>query len=490
MKTTDEITNLTVAELSNEIRSRNLSAREITEAYLSRIEKCDSDINSYITVTRDIALSAADEADRRIRTNENAGEHRLAGIPFSVKDNINVKGTKTTCASKILSEFVSPYSASVFEKIEGVGGVLLGKTNLDEFAMGSSCEKSYFGAVKNPLDPARSPGGSSGGAAASVAARMAPWAIGTDTGGSTRQPASFCGLVSMKPTYGLVSRYGVAELASSLDTVSPITKTVYDNALVLSSMCGRDTRDMTSIEPDGDLLGEIGEEIKGLKIGLMKDYEGLCTEGMAGSLRRAAGILESLGAEVEYVTLPPSNISLDTYMVMTSAECSSNLARYDGVKYGYSSGGESYADIMIGSRSAGFGDEVKRRIVTGAFVLSSTLHGDYYRKVKAVQLRICKMIDEIFGKYDMVLTPTTSGKAFRLDKYAEDPVELYGSDIFTILANLTGCPAITLPCGGDGKMPYGAMLMGKKLSEAKLYRTAYALEDALKPYVKEEVRFV
>lgn len=486
MERYNDITKLTVTELSGAIARRALSSREVTEAYLGRIDDLDSKIGSYITVTRDIALEKADLVDKYIKNNESI--HSLTGIPFSLKDNINVEGTKTTCASKMLADFVSPYSSTVYEKLYGVGGILLGKTNLDEFAMGSSCEKSYFGQTKNPLDTNRSPGGSSGGSAAAVAGRMSPYSIGTDTGGSTRQPASFCGLVALKPTYGLVSRYGVVEFASSLDTVSPITRNVYDNALVLSAIAGRDTRDMTSIDPAGDFLDGIERGVSGLRIGFMRDFDEHCTSHTAESVGRAALLLESIGADVEFVRLPSTDISLNTYMVIAAAECSSNLARYDGLKYSYTEDGDSYSEIMTNSRMSGFGEEVKRRIITGAYALSSTYKGDYYRKIKAAQLEICKIIENLFKRYDMILTPTASGKAFRLDSFDEDPTELYGSDRFTTLANLTGCPAITIPCGGNGEMPYGVMLMGRKLSESNLYRAAYALEEVLKPYVKREVR--
>lgn len=486
MEKYNDITKLTVVELSGAIARRELSSREVTDAYLERIDDVDGDIGSYITVTRDTALCQAERADEYIRNNEEI--HPLSGIPYSLKDNINVAGIKTTCASKMLADFVSPYSASVYEKLDGVGGVLLGKTNLDEFAMGSSCEKSYFGQTKNPLDTERSPGGSSGGSAAAVAGKMSPYSIGTDTGGSTRQPASFCTLVAMKPTYGLVSRYGVVEFASSLDTVSPITRDVYDNALVLSAMAGRDPRDMTSIDPTDDFLERIGDGVRGLKIGFMRDFDEHCTARAAESVGRAAMLLESIGADVEFVRLPSTDLSLNTYMVIAAAECSSNLARFDGLKYSCAEDGDSYAEIMTSSRMSGFGDEVKRRIITGAYALSSTYKGDYYRKIKAAQLEICKMTENLFKRYDMILTPTAAGKAFRLDSFDEDPTEIYGSDRFTILANLTGCPAITIPCGGNGEMPYGVMLMGPRLSEAKLYRAAYALEEVLKPYVKREVR--
>ena len=480
-----DITKLTVSQLSDEIKRHNLSSREIAEAYLDSIDEHNSEINAYVTVTREIALKSADKADEYILNHEVF--HPLTGIPFSLKDNIHVSGVKTTCASDILRDFVSPFDSAVYERTAKCGGVLLGKTNLDEFAMGSSCEKSCFGSTKNPLDTKRSPGGSSGGSAAAVAGGMSPWSIGTDTGGSARQPASFCGLVSMKPSYGLVPRWGVVEFASSLDTVSPITRDVYDNALVLSAISGRDRRDMTSLDPTSDMLSEIGGEVRGLKIGFMRDFDSLCTPGASESVGRCALLLESLGADVEFVHMPPTDVMLNTYMVIAAAECSSNLSRFDGVKYCTGEDGASYAEIMLASRMAGFGDEVKRRIITGAFALSSTYHGDYYRKIKAAQLEICRMTERLFDRYDMILTPTAADCAFSLESYAEDPTALYGSDRFTILANLTGCPAMTIPCGGDGRMPYGAMLMGKKLSEAKLYRAAYALEDVLRPYIRQEV---
>lgn len=483
---TKELLELTVAQLVGELRAHRISSHEVTEAYIKRIDETEPKINAYITRTYDCARDAAEKADRLLA--ENADEiPLLTGVPLAVKDNIALRGYRMTCASKVLEDFVPPYTASVVEKS---GGVVLGKTNLDEFAMGSSCEKSIIGATKNPLDQKRSAGGSSGGAAAAVASHMAPWAIATDTGGSSRQPAAFCGLVSMKPTYGMISRYGVTELASSMDTVCPITENVYDNAMILEAIAGRDPRDMTSIAPLCSFTEKIENGVGGMKIGLMRGMAEHCDHGQTLAVERAAKILEKLGAALDVIDLPDTTSVVNAYVITTAAEVSSNLARYDGLKYGYSGDGESYSEIMADTRCTGLGDEVKRRIIAGAYVLSSTISGDRYRRVQVLRQNLCEQTDELFGKYDVVLMPTAQGIAFKLSDFDNDPTGLYNSDRFTAFANLTGCPAITIPCGGDGVMPYGAMLMGGRLREDLLFRAAFALENELKPYIREEVRRV
>ncbi len=482
----NEIIKKSVAELSNLIRSREVSAAEVTDAYLARIEETEPEINAYITVTSDEARRDAELADAVIAV-EGDDAPILAGVPYSLKDNIMTAGIRSTCASRMLENFVPPYSATVHEKIGMCGGVLLGKNNLDEFAMGSSSEKSYFGTVRNPIDKTRSAGGSSGGSAAAVSACSTPWSVGTDTGGSTRQPASFCGVVSIKPTSGLVSRFGVAELSSSLDTVCPITRNVYDSALVLGCISGRDERDMTSLDVSEKYTDGIDSGVRGLRVGVFFGSYGACSAGCRNSFARSAEKLRKMGATVEEAVIPRTDIILATYLVICSAEASSNLARFDGLKYGYSAGGESYAEIMTKSRAEGFGAEVKKRILAGGYALSSIDGEDYYRSAKAAQAEVCSIVDGLWDKFDLLLMPTSADAAFVIGAHDADPAKMYASDLFTTIANITGCPAITLPSGGDGCLPYGVTLMGKRLSEKMLFRAAYALEDALSEYVKAEV---
>lgn len=483
MHTNEEILTLTVAQLAEELQSRRISAVEAVEAYRTRMDAM-LEINAFLSIDDAVLHRHAEEADQKL-----AGDRkelsRLTGVPMAVKDNMAVQGYRMTCASKMLEDFMPPYDATAVVK---TGGVVLGKTNLDEFAMGSSCERSIIGATKNPLDTTRSPGGSSGGSAAAVAAYMAPWAIGTDTGGSCRQPAAFCGIVSMKPTYGLVSRYGVTELASSMDTVCPLTRNVYDNALVLDCISGRDRRDMTSLDASESCTAKIGEGVRGMKIGLMCGFEDRCEQGQTEAVIRAARTLEKMGAAVESIALPDLDTVVNTYLIVLAAECSSNFARYDGLKYGYAGDGANYSEIMASSRSGGFGDEVKRRMLTGAYALSTTISGDRFRRVQIVRQNLCEQMDGIFAHYDALLMPTAAGAAFALGDFAATPTALYNSDCFTALANLTGHPAITVPCGGDGELPYGAMLMAGRMREAALYHIAFALESELKSVIRQEVR--
>lgn len=480
----NEILTMTACELLTALEKKTLSSAEITDAFLGRIREADGEINAFLSVDEEKARLAAKEADRRLAAD---GEEHLplTGLCAAVKDNIAVRGYRMTCASKMLEDFVPPYEATAVSRS---GCVVLGKTNLDEFAMGSSCEKSIAGATRNPRDLTRSPGGSSGGSAAAVAAHMAPWALGTDTGGSCRQPASFCGIVAMKPTWGLVSRYGVTEFASSMDTVCPLTGNVADNARILDAISGRDERDMTSLDAPGKFTDSIGKGVRGMKIGLMQGTETLCEAGVSDALLRAARLLEKLGAEVEMVSLPDFDTVIDTYMIVVSAECASNFARYDGLKYGFSAQGKTYGEIMTRTRSEGFGDEVKRRILMGTCALSETVSKDRYRRVQTVRQALCEQTDALFLHYDAILMPTAASAAFGLKGFDADPTAIYNSDCFTVLANLTGHPAITLPCGGNGTLPYGAMLMGGRMRDGVLYRIAYALEQELLPVIGEEVR--
>lgn len=475
-----ELLTLDVRTLSRLVRERELSVTEVLEAYIASVEANDERINAYITKTFSVAREQARRLEGRIAEGDIPA---LCGVPFAVKDNIAVEGVPMTCASELLRDFVPPYSATVYERSVDVGGVLLGKTNLDEFAMGSSCENSIFGATKNPHDETRSAGGSSGGSAAAVAAMEAAWAIGSDTGGSARQPAAFCGVCAMKPTYGAVSRYGLTEFASSLDTVCPITKNVGDNALVLEALVGRDRRDMTSLDIVGDYTSGLESGVSGLRIALPRGWDdsvGLETE-VAERVKRSAEALRRLGADIVTVSMPYLREAVDVYMTVSAAEASSDLARFDGIRYGVraDADGEDVYDNMKRTRSDGFGREVKRRILTGIYVLSSVLTGDYYRRIRAAGADICKRVDELFEAIDVLLMPTAPTVAFELGRYASSPTDMYSADRFTVLANLTGCPALSVPAvgGRDRSLPVGVMLMGKKLSEAMLYRVAFALEE-------------
>ena len=476
------LTERSAAELAEALERREVSAVELTMAYLSRMTTEEPLVNAYITPTARMALEQASRADERRRNGEKTSP--LCGIPYAVKDNFAVAGVPMTCASEMLRDFVPDYTAAVCERIGAAGGVLLGKTNLDEFAMGSFCERSIAGPTRNPLDPERSPGGSSGGSAAAVAAGEAAWAVGSDTGGSARQPAAFCGLVSVKPTYGLVSRRGMAELASSLDTVCPIAKTVEDCAMALTEMAGADPLDMTTYASAEDFRSALDEDPRGLTVGIADEGDG-CAESVTRAVNRAAERLERLGVNVVPVTMP-LGMALEIYLIVASAEASSNMARYDGLRYGLHGAGATAADRMRDARTRGFGDEVKRRIVTGAYALSSTYGGGYYRKVKAAQQSVCRDTEAILSRVDAVLLPTASGPAFRLGSFADDPNALYRSDRFTTIANLTGCPALQLPGGGDGSMPVGISLMGGKRSEGVLFRLAAALERELEDDVRKE----
>lgn len=477
-----KITEMTVASLVEAVEKKELSSVDITKAYIERANETEDIVNSYITLCPTLALEAAERADK-------ADIPAIRKIPFAVKDNVAYSEVKMTCASHMLENFVPSYTATAVEKM---GGVVLGKTNLDEFAMGSSCEKSYFGVTHNPVAPEHSAGGSSGGSAACVKACSAPWSIGTDTGGSARQPSAFCGVVSIKPTYGLVSRYGVAELASSLDTVCPITKNVYDCAMVLENMAGHDKRDMTSTSREsyvGEFTSAIKKEygIRGLRIGLMDGFEKYCDEAVTKSTLRAAEIAEKLGANVERTKMLSGDETLGAYMVISQAECSSNLSRFDGIKFGYRADGEDYREIMRKSRSEGFGDEVKRRIMSGCYALSESHGGNFFAGIKGIRSRIIREAAKLFEKYDIIMLPTAAGCAFKLGSFDTDPTMLYASDMFTVFGNLTGVPALQLPSGGNGVLPCGISLMAASNCDKLLFSAASVLEAEMKEYVSAEV---
>ena len=480
----------TIHEYAELLKQRKLSSVELTKQYLARIEKADAQIGSYITVCPDEALAAAGKADERIARGEAT---LLTGIPVGIKDNICTEGITTTCASKMLYNFVPPYDATVTKRLKNEGAVILGKLNMDEFAMGSSTESSYFKKTKNPYDLTRVPGGSSGGSAASVSADLAPYALGSDTGGSIRQPAAFCGNVGLKPTYGLVSRFGLIAFASSLDQIGSFTKDVTDCAIVLNAIAGYDKMDSTSVDADKtDYTKALGLPLKGMKIGVPKQYleSGIQTE-IKEAVENAIKVYEMLGAECEECSLPLSKFALPAYYLISSAEASSNLARFDGIKYGYRA--EEYhglTDLYEITRSEGFGEEVKRRIMLGTYALSSGYYDAYYKKAQQVRGLIKRDFAACFEKYDVLLTPTTPTTAYKFGEKS-DPVAMYMGDICTVAVNIAGLPAISIPAGLDKKgMPIGIQLIANSFDERKLLTAAFAYEretgyEKLRPTVKE-----
>lgn len=480
----------TIHEYAELLKQRKLSSVELTKQYLARIEKADAQIGSYITVCPDDALAAAGKADERIAKGEAT---LLTGIPVGIKDNICTEGITTTCASKMLYNFVPPYDATVTKRLKNEGAVILGKLNMDEFAMGSSTESSYFKKTKNPYDLTRVPGGSSGGSAASVSADLAPYALGSDTGGSIRQPAAFCGNVGLKPTYGLVSRFGLIAFASSLDQIGSFTKDVTDCAIVLNAIAGYDKMDSTSVDADKtDYTKALGLPLKGMKVGVPKQYleSGIQTE-IREAVENAIKVYEMLGAECEECSLPLSKFALPAYYLISSAEASSNLARFDGIKYGYRA--EEYhglTDLYEITRSEGFGEEVKRRIMLGTYALSSGYYDAYYKKAQQVRGLIKRDFAACFEKYDVLLTPTTPTTAYKFGEKS-DPVAMYMGDICTVAVNIAGLPAISIPAGLDKKgMPIGIQLIANSFDERKLLTAAFAYEretgyEKLRPTVKE-----
>jgi aspartyl-tRNA(Asn)/glutamyl-tRNA(Gln) amidotransferase subunit A len=472
----EELLQKGIAEMRGRLRDGQITSVELTRFYLDRIKKYDCLTGCYLRLTEETALEKAAEADERIRSGRDGD---LTGIPFGMKDILCTKGVETTCASQILKGFVPPYDATVIKKLDESGYVHLGRINMDEFAMGSSTENSSFQITKNPWDLSRIPGGSSGGSAAAVVAGLCAATLGTDTGGSIRQPASLCGAVGLKPTYGRVSRYGLVAFASSLDQIGPITKNVADCAVVLKAIAGHDPLDSTSIpQPVPDYVASLGREIDGLRIGMPKEYfiEGMereVKEAVEGSLKT----FEGLGAEIVPISLPHTEFAVAAYYIICTAEASSNLARYDGVKYGLRADGKDIIDMYKQTRSAGFGKEVKRRIILGTYVLSSGYYDAYYRKAGQARTLIRRDFDKAFEQCDAIVTPVSPTTAFKIGEKTEDPLTMYLSDIFTIPVNLAGLPAISLPCGFDGKgLPVGLQIIGKPLDETLLLQTASLLE--------------
>lgn len=469
--------NHSLAELSKALHAKKFSSVELTQHYLKRIEQHDPQLNSFITVAKGSALIEARQADQQLAQNNATA---LTGIPIAQKDIFCTLGIKTSCGSRMLDNFIAPYDATVVERFKNAGTVLLGKTNMDEFAMGSSNENSYYGPVKNPWDTTTVAGGSSGGSAAAVAARLTPAATGTDTGGSIRQPAALCNLTGLKPTYGRVSRYGMIAFASSLDQGGPMALTAEDCAMLLNAMAGFDEKDSTSIDhPVPDYTATLNNSLAGLKIGLPKEYFGKGLDpNIAALIEAAIKEYEKLGATVHDINLPNVNLSVPAYYVVAPAECSSNLARFDGVRYGYRcENPKDLEDLYKRSRSEAFGAEVKRRIMIGTYALSAGYYDAYYLKAQKIRNLIAQDFEQAFKQVDIILSPTTPSPAFKIGAKVDDPVSMYLSDIYTIAANLAGLPGLSLPAGFMDGMPIGMQLVGKHFDEARLLNTAHRYQQ-------------
>lgn len=468
----------TAHELHDLLVNKEISAEELNRAVLDRITEVDGKVKAYVTITGEQALEQARLVDRALKNGETIAP--LAGIPVAVKDNICTDGVLTTAGSKMLANFVPPYSATVVKKLEGAGVTMPGKVNLDEFAMGSSTENSAFFVTSNPWDIERVPGGSSGGSAAAVAAGEAICSLGSDTGGSIRLPASFCGVVGMKPTYGAVSRYGLIAFASSLDQIGPLTRDVTDCAAMLNVICGHDPLDSTSAQYQApDYRDFLKNDVRGMKIGIPREY---MTEGMNESVRevieQAFSFFESMGAHVEYTTLPHTEYALPAYYLLAPSEASSNLARYDGVRYGFrAKGAEDVINMFMKTRSEGFGDEVKRRIMLGTYALSAGYYDAYYLKALKVRTLIKQDFERAFEKYDLLMSPVSPTTAFRIGEKNSDPMQMYLTDVCTIAVNLAGVPAMSIPCGFADGLPVGLQLIGRYFGEGTLLRAAYTYEQ-------------
>ena len=473
-----ELNWLSIQEAHEQLTSRQISSVELTQACLDRIDAVEDRVQSFLTLTPEIALTQANEADRRLAAGEGGP---LTGVPVQIKDVMCTEGVATTCASRMLENFVPVYNATVVERLTAQGAVMLGKGNMDEFAMGSSCENSAFHPTHNPWDLERVPGGSSGGAAASVASGEAIYSLGSDTGGSVRQPAAFCGVVGMKPTYGLVSRYGLIAFASSLDQIGPIGRSVADCATVLNGIAGHDPRDATSVARAlQDYTANLGQDIKGMRLGVPEEY---FVEGMEPGIRKAIddalATLEGLGASVRPVSLPTTRYALACYYIIAPSECSANLARYDGVKYGY-----SYQDTtdmweaMEKTREYGFGPEVTRRVMLGTYALSTGYYDAYYLKAQQARTLIRQDFERVFQDVDALVTPTSPVTAFKIGDMVDDPVQMYLTDVCTLPVNIAGLPALSVPCGFSDGLPVGMQLIGPHFSEETLLRTAHAYESA------------
>ena len=466
---------LTVHELIEKLDNKEITPEEITRSYIDRINEKEKDIKAFVTITEKEAIEKSKNIDRKIS--------KFAGIPIGIKDNICTKGVRTTCSSKILENFIAPYDATVMDKINAQNMITLGKLNMDEFAMGASTEYSYFGATKNPWDLNKVPGGSSGGSAAAVAADMVPWALGSDTGGSVRQPAALCGVVGLKPTYGLVSRYGLVAFASSLDQIGPITKDVEDCANLLNIIAGYDNKDSTSAKLlQKDYTKNLKNGVKGLKIGIPKEFfgEGI-NEEVKEKIKNTIELYKELGAEVEECSLDIADEALAVYYIIACAEASSNLGRFDGIRYGYRTKDfENLDELFINSRSEGFGAEVKRRIILGTYVLSSGYYDAYYKKAQKVRTFIKQEFEKLFKKYDVLITPTSPTVAYDIGTRSTNPLEMYLADLCTVSVNIVGLPGISIPCGVDKNgLPIGMQIIGKSFDEETILKVAYSAEQKL-----------
>ena len=474
-----ELTSLTINAARAAIQERKTTAYALAEAHYARIQKEDGQIGAFLTLSKERALEKADHIDRMVA--EGKTLPALGGVPVAIKDVMSTRGVRTTAGSKILSKYVPPYDCTAVKRLESAGAVVLGKTNCDEFAMGSSNENSGFHPVRNPRDLNRVPGGSSGGSAAAVASNMAVAALGSDTGGSIRQPAAFCGVVGLMPTYGRVSRYGLIAFASSLDHIGPLTKTVKDAAIVLRTIAGRDPMDATSADvPVPDYVAELDKPIRGMKVGVAKEYFG---DGLDDEIRHAVELaidkLKGLGCEIVPVSLPHTRYAIPTYYLVATAEASANLARYDGVRYSRRANGvKTLTEMYRRSRDEGFGAEVKRRIMLGTYALSAGYYDAYYLKAQKVRTLLTRDFDEAFRKVDAIVTPTSPTAAFRLGEKSNDPLAMYLADIYTVTADLAGIPGISIPCGETKeKLPIGLQILGKHFDEAAILRVAHAYEQ-------------
>ncbi|NLY78902.1 MAG: Asp-tRNA(Asn)/Glu-tRNA(Gln) amidotransferase subunit GatA [Lysinibacillus sp.] len=464
-------------ELQEGLHNGEFTITDLTNEVYNRIEAVDGDVQAFLTLNKEKALEEAKEKDQ-VPVNERGP---LFGLPIAIKDNILTEGLETTCASKMLEGFVPIFDATVMKKLREAGMITVGKVNLDEFAMGSSTETSYFKTTKNPWNFEHVPGGSSGGSAASVAAGEVPFALGTDTGGSIRQPAAFCGVVGLKPTYGRVSRFGAVAFASSFDQIGPITRNVYDNALLLEAIAGEDPNDSTSANvPVPNYVSKLDGDIKGLRVAVPKEFLG---EGVSETVRKsvedALEVLKGLGATVEEVSLPHSKYALAAYYILSSSEASSNIASFDGIRYGFRAEGvKNLLELYKETRAQGFGDEVKRRIMLGTYSLSAGTYDAYYKKAQQVRTLIKADYDKVFEDYDVIVGPTTPSPAFKIGENIDDPLMMYANDILTIPINLAGVPAISIPCGFDNGLPLGLQIIGIQFDEETVYRAAYAFEQA------------
>ncbi len=467
--------NNTIENLHRQLVNGEISAVELTKDYFSKIKKAEQQLNCFISLNEDEAIIKASEIDQKIKSGQKIGW--LAGIPMAVKDNMLVEGLKCTAGSKMLNNYFATYSATVVEKVIEQGAIILGKTNMDEFAMGSSGETSFFGSAKNPFDLDRVPGGSSSGSASCVAGDLAVYSLGSDTGGSIRQPASFCGLVGLKPTYGRVSRHGLISLASSFDQIGPLTKNVRDCACVFEVISGSDGFDATSLKENNEVLNHLGADLKGKTIGLPKEFfiEGM-DDRIVKKVQEVTEKIKSLGLNIKEISLPLSKYSLAVYYILMTAEMSSNLARFDGVRYGFQSEHSTLREMYQKSRSEGFGDEVKRRIILGTYVLSSGYYDAYYKKAEKVRNLIRQEFKEAFDYVDFIITPTSPCLPFKIGEKFNDPLTMYLSDIFTVSANVAGIPALSMPIGQVEGLPVGLQILGKDFSEKEILNLAFQLE--------------